>query len=150
MKSRISNILLCLGALLLGVGCQNVDDRIQQMPEVFASLDPNTQSKIKQGVIDIGYTEDMVYLALGKPDEKHEKLDPSGRVTTWVYNTYYEQYDGTHFVGYYRQVYYDPYLKAYRAYYRPAYADAYHSEKEERIRVEFKGGRTTAIEQAKG
>ena len=142
--------LLLLVALLSVTGCQSVDDRIQQMPDVFAKLDPATQSKIKQGIIDLGYTEDMVYLALGKPDEKHEKLDSSQHVTTWVYNTYYEQYDGTHFVGYYRQVYYDPHLRAYRAYYSPAYADAYHSEKEQRIRVVFKGGKTSSIEQAKG
>ncbi len=142
--------LLCAAALLLAAGCQNVDDRIKEKPDVFARLDHPTQDKIKQGIIDLGYTEDMVYLALGKPDEKHEQQDAAGRVTTWIYNTYYERYDGTAFSGYYRQVYYDPYLKTYRVYYHPALADVYTQAKEERIRVVFKGGKVTAIEQSKG
>ncbi|MEJ1974064.1 MAG: hypothetical protein WDM96_16895 [Lacunisphaera sp.] len=52
-------------------------------------------------------------------------------------------------VGYYRQVYYDPYLRSYRLYYRPAFADTYSEESEERIRVVFTGGKVTSIDQAK-
>jgi hypothetical protein len=141
--------LLGAAALLLTTGCQSVDDRIKEKPDVFAQLDHPTQDKIKQGIIDLGYTEDMVYMALGKPDEKRDKLNADGKVATWVYNTYYERYDGTAYAGYYRQVYYDPYLKTYRVYYHPAVADVYTQEKEERIRVVFKGGKVTAIEQSK-
>ena len=56
---------------------------------------------------------------------------------------------GTRFAGYHRSVYYDPYIKAYRFYYRPVYADTYAQEKEERIRVSFKDGKATVIEQSK-
>jgi len=142
--------ILAVATLLFAAGCQSVDDRIKENPGAFASLDKPTQDKIKQGIIDLGYTQDMVYLALGKPDEKRESLDHAGHSATWSYNAYYQRYDGTQFAGYYRQVYYDPYLKAYRAYYRPAYVDTYHDEKEELIRVVFKDGKVTAIEQAKG
>jgi hypothetical protein len=130
-------------------GCQTVDDRIKEKPEVFARLDVATQDKIKQGIIELGYTEDMVYLALGKPDQRRESLTSAGKTTTWVYNTYYERYDGTRFAGYYRSLYYDPYLRAYRVYYRPHYADVYAQEKEERIRVVFTDGKVTTLEQAK-
>jgi outer membrane protein assembly factor BamE (lipoprotein component of BamABCDE complex) len=149
-QSRLNPLTLLLAAVLLLVaGCQSVDDRIQEKPDVFAQLDRLTQDKIKQGIIDLGYTQDMVYLALGNPDEKRAKYDANERSATWVYNTYYERYNGTSFMGYYRQVYYDPYVKTYRVYYRPAYADTYVQEKEERIRVVFNDGRVTAIEQSK-
>lgn len=130
-------------------GCQTVEDRIEEKPEVFARLDVATQDKIKQGIIELGYTEDMVYLALGKADQKRESLTAAGRTTTWVYNTYYERYDGTRFAGYHRSLYFDPYLRAYRVYYRPVYAETYAQEKEERIRVVFTDGRVTTLEQAR-
>jgi hypothetical protein len=149
MKIRPIFSLLSIAALLLVAGCQSVDDRIKEKPDVYAQLDRPTQDKIKQGIIDLGYTQDMVYLALGDPDEKRAKYDANERSATWVYNTYYERYNGTSFMGYYRQVYYDPYVKTYRVYYRPAYADTYVSEKEERIRVVFNDGRVTAIEQSR-
>ena len=130
-------------------GCQTIDSRIKEKPEVFASVDKVTQDKIKQGIIDIGYTEDMVYLALGAPDQKRESVTATGRSITWIYNTYYERYDGTAFIGYRRAVYFDPFLRTYRLYYHPAYVESYRDEKEERIRVVFKDGKAAVIEQTK-
>lgn len=148
MKARIFPLLLALGALLLA-GCETVDTRISKNPQLFASLDAATQEKIKQGIIDIGYTEDMVYLALGAPDQKREARTAAGSQTTWVYSTYFERYDGTRFAGYHRRVYFDRYLNTYRVYYQPVYADVYRPEVEERIRVTFQNGKVTIIEQTK-
>lgn len=148
MKSRILTTLL-IGTLAFLTGCQTVDDRIKQKPEVFASVDRATQDKIKQGIIDIGYSEDMVYLALGAPDQKRESATATGRSVTWIYNTYYQRYDGTHFAGYSRRVYFDPQLRTYRVYYQPVFAEVYSDEKEERIRIVFKDGKASVIEQSK-
>lgn len=149
MNRRLLTTFMLAASLGFLVGCQSVDDRIREKPDVFAKLDTATQAKIKQGIIELGYTEDMVYLALGKPDQKRESVTAGGKSTAWIYNTYYERYDGTRFAGYYRNVYYDPYLRAYRLYYHPVYADTYTQEKEERIRVIFKDGKATVIEQTK-
>ena len=149
MNRRLLTTFFLAASLGFVAGCQSIDDRIKQKPEVFASVDKATQDKIKQGIIDIGYTEDMVYLALGVPDQKRESLTSAGRSVVWVYNTYYQRYDGFTFVGYERRVYYDPLLKSYRLYYHPAYADTYHDEKEERIRIVFKDGKAAVIEQSK-
>lgn len=130
-------------------GCQTVESRIKEKPEVFANADLATQEKITQGIIELGFTEDQVYLALGQPDQKRESRTENGRRVTWAYNTYYDRYDGTSFAGYHRSVYYDPYLRAYRMYYRPVFADTYTHEKEERIRIVFEDGRATVIEQTK-
>ena len=131
-------------------GCQSVESRIKEKPEVFAKADLATQEKITQGIIEIGFTEDQVYLALGKPDQKRESRTENGSRVTWVYNTYYERSTGTVMAGYHRSVYFDPYLRAYRMYYRPVLADTYVQEKEERIRIIFEKGKATLIEQAKG
>lgn len=149
MNRRLLTTFALAATLGFLSGCQTVDDRIKEKPEVFARLDVATQDKIKQGIIELGYTEDMVYLALGKPDQRRESLTAGGKTTTWIYNTYYERYDGTRFAGYYRSLYFDPYLRAYRVYYRPMYADVYAQEKEERIRVVFTDGKVTSLEQAK-
>ena len=148
MKRPFFSALLLAGFAFLA-GCQTVDYRIKQKPEVFASADKATQDKIKQGIIDLGYTEDLVYLALGAPDQKREKLTEAGRNVIWIYNTYYDRYDGTQFAGYRRSVYFDPYLGAYRIYYQPVYAESYRQEKQERIRIVFKDGKASVIEQTK-
>jgi hypothetical protein len=149
MKTRFA--VLALGAaLLLAAGCQSVDSRIKEKPDVFAKLDPETQAKIKQGIVDLGFTEDMVYLALGAPDQKREAISASGRTLTWIYNTYYDRYEDGRFVGhFYRDIYFDPYVRSYRLYYHHAFPDVYVTEKEERIRVVFKNGKAAVIEQAK-
>jgi hypothetical protein len=142
----------CLGALVLTVvlaGCSTIDSRIQEKSDVFAKLDPVTQSKLKQGIIDLGFTPDMVYIALGKPDEVRERTARGSHETVWRYNTYYERYEGTIHAGYRRFVYWDPYLRAYRVYYEPVYAPVYSEQKDTYIRVTFKDGKVAAIEQTK-
>ncbi len=149
MNHRLFRTLVLATSLGFLAGCQTVESRIEEKPEVFYKLDRETQDKILQGIIDIGYTEDMVYLALGAPSEKRERVTQDGRTVTWIYNTYYTRYDGREHVGYHRRVYFDPLLKTYRVHYRPVFTDVYRDEKEERIRITFQGDRVTVIEQAK-
>jgi hypothetical protein len=149
MNHRLFRTFMLASSLGFLAGCQTVESRIKEKPEVFASVDKTTQDKIKQGIIDLGYTEDMVYLALGAPDQKRESLSATGRSLTWIYNTYYTRYEGNQMHGYHRRVYFDPFLKTYRVYYRPVFTEVYSEEKEERIRIVFKDGKATVIEQAK-
>ncbi len=148
MNHRLFRTLVLASSLGFLAGCQTVESRIQERPEAFYKLDRETQDKILQGIIDVGYSEDMVYLALGEPSEKRTRVTENARTVTWIYNTYYTRYDGRDHVGYYRQVYYDPLLKTYRMHYRPVFADSYREEKEERIRITFQDGCVTVIEQA--
>jgi hypothetical protein len=149
MNHRLLRTFLLATSLGFLVGCQSVESRIKEKPEVFASVDRATQEKIKQGIIDLGYTEDMVYLALGTPDQKRESVSADGRNVTWVYNTYYTRYEGNQMYGYHRRVYYDPHVRTYRVYYQPVFTEVYSEDKEERIRIVFKDGKASVIEQAK-
>jgi hypothetical protein len=149
MNRRLLTTFMLAASLGFITGCQSVDSRIKEKPEVFAKLDAATQDKVKQGIIELGYTEDVVYLALGAPDQKREGISAAGKSITWIYNTYYDRYNGTTSAFYHRSVYYDRYLGAYRMYYRPVFADTYVQEKEERIRIVFKDGKAAVIEQSK-
>jgi len=153
MKSRLLIPLAALGVLLFSVGCQTVDTRIKEKPAVFASVDKETQEKIKQGIIGIGYTEDMVYLALGSPDQIRESVTATSRTLSWIYNSYTTHYDGIYGMGmgygyYSRYPYYPyPYYRPYPYYYGGYYGGGSYTEKEERIRVTFNHGKVTAIDQ---
>lgn len=139
---------ICLCALALSA-CNTVKSRIEEKSALFNSLDPQTQAKIKQGLVDVGYTTDMVYIAMGKPDEMKDRTTADGHETTWVYNSYWQEYQGSRLMGYRRFVYFDPRVRAYRVYFEPVRADIYQDRVEEKTRVNFKDGHVTSIETAK-
>lgn len=149
MKSRLLISLAFLGLLLFSAGCQTVETRIKEKPAVFAGLDKTTQDMIKQGVIGIGYTEDMVYLAVGSPDQIRESVTTSTRTLIWIYNSYTSYYDGAYMMGYYGYGYPYPYYRPYAYYFAPPFGAGYRTEKEERIRVTFNDGKVTTIDQVK-
>lgn len=135
-------------ALVLA-GCSTVQSRIEEKSAVFNALPSETQSRIQQGLVDVGYTQDMVYIAMGKADRVMERATESGVETVWIYNNYYQQYEGSAFAGYRRTVYYDQRIKAYRVYYEPIRTDFYSERTEEVARVVFKDGKVASIEQVK-
>ena len=52
------------------VGCTNVATRIKENERQFGTYAPEAQAQIQNGRIDRGFTEEMVYMAMGKPDNK--------------------------------------------------------------------------------
>ena len=145
-----SLLRLLAGVLVLGLAaCSTIDSRIGEKADVFARLDPATQARIRQGIIGLGFTRDMAYIALGKPDEIHDRVNTAGRTTVWTYNSYYERYEGTLHAGYHRFATWDPRTRGYRYQYEPVYADVYSEQQETNIRVFFQNDKVTAIEQMK-
>jgi len=72
-------------------GCHpsaGIPARIKEKTAVFAQLSAVQQRKIEQGVIEVGYTTDMVYMALGKPQKIRTENLPEGRETTWIYENF--------------------------------------------------------------
>ncbi|MCC6415904.1 MAG: hypothetical protein IT582_08350, partial [Opitutaceae bacterium] len=116
---------------------------------VYSRLDAETQGKLKQGRVEIGYTPDMVYIALGSPDQRNESLTAQGRKEIWIYNSYYSEYRGSEHVGYRRFVDYNPVTKQHYVYYEPVRVNVYRDRVEERIRITFEDDKVTMIEQAK-
>lgn len=138
-------------ALLAAVfaGCSTFESRSREKAATFASLSPAEREKLKHGVIELGNTPDMVYIALGHPDERHESTNAQRRRTVWVYNSYFQDYEGSFHTGYRRFVVYDPIRKRYNVFFEPTYTDVYSEHEEERIRITFENGHVIAIEQPK-
>ncbi|MGA3007139.1 MAG: lipoprotein [Opitutaceae bacterium] len=82
--------------LLLAVsGCNTINHRISEKSDVFNRLDLKAQAEIRLGKVEVGYTPDMVYIALGRPD----RIDGS----TWHYKLYFEEGAGPYSVQRYEE-----------------------------------------------
>lgn len=148
MKTFIRFPLL-LGAVLLLGACSTISTRIEEKSAVFYSLDPNTRAKITHGDIDLGFTPDMVYIALGKPDVTRERISTNGRTEQWIYRSYYTEFDGFGYVDYHRWYGYYPYGRFYRVYWEPYYGPYYYDVARDDIRVTFQNGKVVTIDQAR-
>ncbi len=136
--------------MLLATGCSTFEKRAEERSATFAGLDDATRARLQDKELHVGDNEDMVYIALGVPDEKRDTLTAGGRDTVWVYNAYWSEYQGTQIMGYRRQVTGTPGTGSYRVYYEPIERDIYAQRAEERIRVTLRNGLVTVIEQVKG
>jgi hypothetical protein len=140
-------ILACLALVM--TGCSTVDSRIKEKSAAYATLDPQTQARLKESVIRVGDSTDMVYIALGQPDRTRNKTTAKGQSLTWIFSTYTQQYEGSEYVGYRRHAFFDRRTASWRIHYEPVRADIYSDRVEEYMRVTFEDGKVTAIEQAK-
>ena len=140
--------LVVIAALVLA-GCSTVESRIKEKPAAFAALDDQTRQKIRQSIVEVGYAPDLVYIALGAPDEKLNKKTEWGEEEVWIYRSYYEDWAGQVLAYYRRWVTYDSNTRRYYVSYEPVYADVYRAHEEELIRVSFLNGKVSAIEQSK-
>jgi hypothetical protein len=91
MKKLLASLGAALGLAFLFAGCETDgrNARIQEMSATFAALTPEQKNVVSSGAIEVGYTADMVYMALGLPKAKKSKDAPEGKVEMWTYNNYY-------------------------------------------------------------
>ncbi|MEW8013243.1 MAG: hypothetical protein AB2807_00160 [Candidatus Sedimenticola endophacoides] len=78
----------CLALLLLS-GCMSVqeirDQRIARNAPLFDGFPANVQQMVRDGVIDVGFTRDMVRLAWGEPHEVFTRASEAGTTNIWYY-----------------------------------------------------------------
>ena len=89
MKSTLTLVCMVTAAFLAGCEMSGASGRIEEKSAVFSSLTPEQKQIIEAGDIDLGFTPDMVYMALGKPSMSEVKDSHDGPVTMWTYNRYY-------------------------------------------------------------
>lgn len=151
MNVRVSTrhlVPILLGAaILLLAGCSTINSRIRGKAVLFESLPVETQEKIRKGTVEVGYTPDMVFIAMGEPHEKRRIRSANRDGMTWVYNVYFQDWVGRVLVGHRRIVVRDEENKIIRVYHEPVYQDVYRDRKEERIRIIFEDGAVSVIEQ---
>ena len=147
MKRALLLPFLLLAVLL--AGCSTFERRSQEKAATFESLSPEEREKLKRGVIEIGNSPNMVYIALGRPDQTRERATAEGRETIWTYTSYHREYEGQYQTGYRRILLYDPVRKRYTVFYDPIYTDVYSNHTEEHIRIKFVDDKVVEIEQPK-
>lgn len=130
-------------AVLALAGCATPESRIQKNPELFAGLAASDQQAIKEGRAALGFTPEMVKLALGDPDRVLTRTDASGVSEVWRYTTYESDTGLYLYRGYYHRHRYhgygDPFFPYYMNY--PSRRDRDH------LKVTFTGGRVSSIEE---
>lgn len=83
MKTHRLPLLGCGIALVLA-GCSSVDSRVNGNPD-FANWPPAVQQKVRAGEIDVGFTQQQVEVALGKPDYTSTRTTSDGTTAVWGY-----------------------------------------------------------------
>jgi hypothetical protein len=84
-ETPITALFFLFASLALS-GCQSVDFFIREhyYSEVYTSLDPGTQGRLRGGIVREGDTKEMVVLALGKPDSS----SASNGQEEWTYKKF--------------------------------------------------------------
>lgn len=128
-------VLLALGL----AGCATTPERrAQQHPEVFEALPPEVQENVLAGQVEIGYTPDMVFLALGAPDRKVTRRTENEQREIWVYQG---RFVTTETVRVYDQ------FGRFRPVRSPIYLDRTVEHRYTRARLEFVEGKLVSLEQ---
>lgn len=134
MITRLTPLLL-ITLILSGVGCETVESRIQKQQATFDGYPEKIQDQIRKEQIDVGYTRDMVLIALGRPDKVYTRKDKDGvQQEIWTYKgSYYNRrYLPHHDFDHDRH---------------HSYQYQYELEEYDRLRLEFVEGKVAVIEQ---
>lgn len=131
--------LISIAALAFFSGCSTPEARINKNPEAFAKLTTEDQQRIREGKVAIGFTPEMVKLALGEPDKVFTRTDANGVNESWSYTTYESDGGVMLYRGFYHRYWSDPFYPYYMNY--PSRRDR------EYLKVIFAEGRVSSIEQ---
>jgi hypothetical protein len=141
MKPSHSFCLLPLACFL--VSCASPEYRIKKNPDLFATFPPEVQEKVRNGQIDLGYTPEMVTMALGAPNHTYNRTTREGSVDVWSYTS-------TKVINERQRVNADFRYRDSNGKYRNAndwvYVDVAREVEYDKIRVEFKAGIVSAID----
>ena len=78
-----SLLLVCAGFLS---GCSSSpDSRIRRNQDLFNTLPSDAQASIRAGQVRVGFTPDMVRLALGEPSRRYTRTTQTGSSDVWAY-----------------------------------------------------------------
>ncbi len=144
-KSTLVFAAAALGAALALTGCDTFASRAKEKSATYEQLDPGTQQRLKRGDINVGDNADMVYIALGRPDERRVVTSADGQGEIWIYRTYWEQYEGSAWYGWRRVIV--PTGRGYAIFHEPVSQDIYSQHVSDLTRVHMQNGVVQSVEQ---
>lgn len=77
-------LLLTLLSLLFA-GCSTPDSRVKKNEAAFNTWPAAVQENVRAGKVDVGYTQEMVRVALGDPDRRSSRTTANGTADVWIY-----------------------------------------------------------------
>jgi hypothetical protein len=132
--------LICtLVSLALLSACSTPESRIAEGHAAFDKFPAEVQKKIRAGQVDVGFTQEMVLMALGKPDRSFVRKTEAGDTEVWGYHDNSPHFSfgiGVGSGGYHSGTAVGGGLAMSTGGYDP----------EEKIRIEFRAGLVTAVE----
>lgn len=131
-------------AIALFSSCSTPESRIRRNPELFAQLTPQDQELIRRGRVAVGFTGEMVRLALGEPDRFTTRTTATGTNEVWHYITYEMPSGSPLYRGWYHRYY------MWRDPLYPWYLDEHERRERERFSVAFEQGRVVALDFERG
>jgi len=88
-RALFVTVIILLSVLAGCVSAQQIRKmRIRHNQELFNTFSADDQEKIQTGLIDIGFSEDMVHMAWGAPDRIYMRTTSTGTATVWSYTIY--------------------------------------------------------------
>jgi hypothetical protein len=132
-----SPIFLSLLLALLA-GCSTPAHRIKRNQAAFNAFPPEAQAQIAQGRVALGFTPDMVRIALGEPGRRTLRTTVNGEGEVWIYEGQRAEFSHVH--------YHPVYCRDRRGplYYYPVTETTWTPY--DRGRVEFANGNVVAVE----
>lgn len=83
---RSNKWVVIVSAAIMAAGCVSTPERrILKEPGVFAAFPAPVQDKVRRGEIDVGFTRDMVRLAMGAPHQLQSRTTEAGVTEIWIY-----------------------------------------------------------------
>lgn len=94
-----------LGMLLVFAlaGCETdggLSARKREKESLYASLKPWEKLKVDNGTPGLGFSRDMVYLAMGSPSKIERESGASDRTELWIYDRFFPLIDASHGFNY--------------------------------------------------
>lgn len=84
MKS-LSRRLMPAVFLLLMTGCATTESRISRHQAAFDAWPAEVREKVRAGRIEVGFTPEMVQVALGEADRRSTRTTAAGTDEVWAY-----------------------------------------------------------------
>jgi hypothetical protein len=135
-----------VAAVGLLAGCNTASARLSKTPTTATRLEPDIQAKIKKGIIEPGFTPEMVYLALGKPTTPAEGLADATVNGTWIYRDFHRNDRDFIRAGFRRRVVFDPVKRADVIITEPVDPKLFPTLQEHSLHVTFRDGRVVDIQ----
>ena len=84
MKTLLLSV--CAALSLFAAGCASVESRVKDHQSAFDAWPADVQQKVQAGQVEMGFTQEMVEVALGKPDRVSSRKTNAGQADVWIYS----------------------------------------------------------------